>query len=565
MNLSRLLTLGGVAVTAGIMALVSSACTETNTVTQTDTVQVPVGRFNPPKDTLNGFLGYFTVASKQTQCGQCHAGQQATWVTTKHAVAWSSLQSSGHAASYCYGCHSVSQLGNALDDSIPGGYTKVADSTYYDVQCESCHGPGAAPANSHAAAPGVSNRPLARIKVPSDTIAAVTSGTCAACHQGTHEPYTQEWSQSAHAGVVEDVINSYVSNPAGEASCMPCHEGRNTLKAWGVNTNYVEANDAINLNTAMPTTCAICHDPHNNANPGQVRFAVDNPDPSQNLCMKCHLRRVEPAATSSRGPHAPQGGVLLGYAGWWPAIRDTVTATHGNVLVNTRLCAGCHVNRVTVTDTAGAFQLQSVGHLFSPDPCLDAKGNPTAASCARPGDAGYVSGSRFFTGCQAAGCHNSATQAENAMASQRAVIGALADALWKDANGNQVLFTTNAGASAFCKSNSFAAYDAGDTGLLTELTTAQADTAFCTTDGVVSVAEGVLFNVRMVGENRYANADGSFGVHNPLLAQQLLAVSVTAMQNRYGVFAPPAIQQIVAQVNQKVAAFKASRGQLSSK
>ncbi len=54
-------------------------------------------------------------------------------------------------------------------------------------------------------------------------------------------------------------------------------------------------------------------------------------------------------------------------------------------------------------------------------------------------------------------------------------------------------------------------------------------------------------------------------MHNPLLAQQLLAVSVTAMQNRYGVFAPPAIQQIVAQVNQKVAAFKASRGQLSSK
>ena len=556
MKLSRLITLAGVGVTAGTVALTTSACTETKTETVTVTETLP--RFNAPKDTVNGFLGYYTVANKQTQCGQCHAGQQAEWAGTVHATAWSALQSSGHAASYCYGCHSVSQLGNSLADSVPGGYLKVADSTYFDVQCENCHGPGDAPGNSHAAAPGISNRPLARLMVPSDTTAAVTSGTCAACHQGTHEPYTQEWAQSAHATVQAPAI--------GNASCMPCHEGRNTLKAWNVNTNYVEANDVVTTANAMPVTCGICHDPHSNKNgTGQLRWQLDNPDPSQQLCMKCHLRRTEPQANSNRGPHAPQGGVLLGFAGWWPAIRDTVTATHGNVAVNVRLCAGCHVNRVTVTDTAGGFVFQSVGHLFSPDPCVDAQGKPTAATCARPGDAGYTTGMRYFTGCQAAGCHNSASQAEAAMASQRAVVAALADALWKDNNGNQVLYTTGTTASAYCATTPFKAFDPGDTGLLTELSAAQADTAFCTADNLVSVAEGVYFNVQMIGENRQANPDGSFGVHNPLLAQQLLATSVTAMQNRYGVFAPPAIQQIVAQVNQKVAAFKASQGKLSSR
>ncbi|HTR21675.1 MAG TPA: multiheme c-type cytochrome [Gemmatimonadales bacterium] len=552
MKLSRFLTLAAVALALG-------ACTETKTETVSVTDTLP--RFNAPKDSINGFLGYYAVATKQTQCGQCHAGQQTKWVATQHAVAWSALQSSGHAGASCYGCHSVSQIGNSLADSTPAGYTKVADSTYFDVQCESCHGPGSVPGNSHAEAPGISNHPLARLNVPADTLTAVTSGTCAACHQGTHEPYTQEWTQSAHATVQAPAI--------GNASCMGCHEGRNTLKAWNVTTNYVEANDVVTTANAMPVTCGICHDPHSNAKgTGQLRWAIDDPNPANNLCMQCHLRGQTPT-DNGRGPHAPQGAMLLGSAGWWPTAVDTIIATHGNVAINTRLCAGCHVNRVTVTDTAGGFVFQSVGHLFSPDACVDASGKPTAANCARPGDAGYTTGMRYFTGCQAAGCHNSAAQAEQAMESQRAVVAALADALWKDNNNNQVLFTTGAGSSTrYCKGTSgcFAAFDPGDTGLLTELSAAQADTAFTTADAIVSVAEGVFFNVRLVGENRYGgHADGSFGVHNPLLTQQLLSVSVTAMQNRYGVFAPPAIQQMVAQVSQKVAAFKASQGRVSSR
>ena len=52
--------------------------------------------FNPPPDSVNGFLGYFTASTKQTTCGNCHVGTQGDWVNTKHAQAWSDLQLSGH-------------------------------------------------------------------------------------------------------------------------------------------------------------------------------------------------------------------------------------------------------------------------------------------------------------------------------------------------------------------------------------------------------------------------------------------------------------------------------------
>lgn len=511
----------------GVLAL--GACTNEKIVFKT---REP---FNPPPDSINGFLGYYTIDNKTTTCGNCHVGQQSTWKLTRHAQAWDDLVGSGHQAAYCNNCHSVSQLGNAVPDSIPAGYAKVADSAYFDVQCESCHGPGF----THVQGPNLSNVPLARISIPSDTLLAVTSATCAACHQGTHEPFVQEWSQSGHGGIVAEAVTS-------GGSCLACHEGRSVLKAWGVNTNYVEKNDVVSVATALPTVCAVCHDPHADNNSGQLRWPIDNPDPAQNLCMKCHNRRATPASNSPRGPHAPQGAVVLGYAGYWgAAFVDTVYATHGNSAVNPRLCAGCHVNRVTVTDTAGAFQFQSVGHLFSPDPCL-VNGQPTGGTCLHPGDPGYVSGTRAFTGCAAAGCHNTAGQAETALASQRAVVKALSDALWQDNDGDQVLYDTIPGGK-------FQRYDVGDTGLLTQIDSASSDTAFNYKDNVVSVAEGVLFNVRLLGEDRYANGDRSLGAHNPLLYQQLLATSIDQLQTRYGLPVPPAIRTLVDQTLRHVA------------
>ena len=47
--------------------------------------------FNPPPDAASGFLGYYTVSSKQTSCGNCHVGQQTKWAQTRHASAYKTL------------------------------------------------------------------------------------------------------------------------------------------------------------------------------------------------------------------------------------------------------------------------------------------------------------------------------------------------------------------------------------------------------------------------------------------------------------------------------------------
>jgi len=515
---------------APVFAVLLGACT-TESIVYRD--REP---FNAPKDSVTGFLGYYALAQKQTACGNCHVEKQGGWTSTAHSRAWASLANSSARQPSCNGCHSVSEKGNTATGAA--GYNAKADSSYHDVQCESCHGPGF----KHASNPGLTNLPQAKIGVPKIASAFDSSATCASCHSGAHEPFADQWSQSGHAGVVATPINNYLTTPATYTSCLACHEGRSALKAWGVNTRYVEANDAITLASAMPVTCVVCHDPHSRKYQGQLRWPIDSPDPNTNLCMKCHNRASEPQATTYRGPHAPQGGVLLGSAGWWPAGYDTtaIVATHGDPAVNTKLCAQCHVVRFTVNDKQGNFTFQSVGHLFSPDPCLDADGKPISDNtCKRPGDLGYVSGSRSFVGCQSSGCHSSVAGAENAFNANRSVLQVLVDQLWKDVDGDAVLVTwgTNKIGSS---------YDAGDTGLLRQV----ALTEYNYGDNKISVAEGALYNAQLVGEGLYANGDGSFGTHNPFLAQALMAASINAMKATYGLPVPPQVQAIVDRIEQ---------------
>ena len=109
-----------------LAALALGACT-TEKITY-----VTRAPFNPPADATAGFLGYFTISDKQTTCGNCHVGHQASWHETKHASAWSDLQASGHASASCNPCHTVSEKGNSVGHAA--GYSVVADSAYHDVQ-----------------------------------------------------------------------------------------------------------------------------------------------------------------------------------------------------------------------------------------------------------------------------------------------------------------------------------------------------------------------------------------------------------------------------------------------
>lgn len=98
--------------------------------------------FNEPKDAASGFVGYYTAATKQTACANCHVGTGRDWKKTGHAKAHKTLADlpSGVAQTSCYDCHTVGPNGNRTTGNV--GYKAVRDSAYHDVQCEACHGPG---------------------------------------------------------------------------------------------------------------------------------------------------------------------------------------------------------------------------------------------------------------------------------------------------------------------------------------------------------------------------------------------------------------------------------------
>lgn len=428
--------------------------------------------FNPPAEEALGFLGYYNDNERQTTCGNCHVGQQNDWVTTRHADAYATLAELPDAQEFCFNCHTTNDQGNAVQTAA--GWKAVHDTIYHDVQCESCHGPGL----DHVVNPDAT-QPLATIRAGVEE----TNG-CGECHNGAHHPFVDEWEQSAHAQPLEQ--------PASRAECIQCHTGQGALQAWGIRAEYLEEEAPIGEHVGI--TCAVCHDPHGSGNSAQLRFAIDVPSADQNLCMKCHHKRAEPETESAtiRGPHSPEGPLLLGEgAGWFPPgfepEIERIRGTHGSE-ANPRLCATCHVNQYEVTDQlTGEFVFNSVGHLFIAIPCLDAQGVPsTNQDCALP--------DRSFTACTASGCHGDEGAAQAAFITARDRIAELV-----------------AEAEALLAAPAVAA-------------------ELVLNDGVFTVADGVWFNTQL------AKIDGT-STHNPFLAENLMVSSIAALEDTYGVSA----------------------------
>jgi predicted CXXCH cytochrome family protein len=461
--------------------------------------------FNAPADS-GAFLGYYDVTTKKTTCGNCHVDYQTQWRQTRHANAYATLEASPAKEAYCYSCHSVTGNGNAAAGT-QAGHDKATHATYRDVQCESCHGAGLE--HVEGVGQGTVIRPLAKITMTG-------TGNCGDCHSGTHQPFAEDWAQSGHA-----VVNaSRAGNVA--SGCATCHDGRKALEAWGVNASYQEKDGATSY---QATTCAVCHNPHGSPNSAQLRFSVSSADPSQNLCMQCHMRRTEPS-TSQSSPHAPQGAVLIGTAGYRPPgfVYDTarIFGTHATER-NPRLCAGCHVTKFTGTDQAtGAFTFQATGHLMRPVPCLDATGKPTGDKTC-----GYTTTARSWQSCASSGCHGNAAAAQNAFTTVRNRMKFLVDQLWIDSNGNGSLQA--------------APTDAGLLPTVRQMSPAQ----WSTTDNTITPAEGAEFNARLCGEYGQSNADNSKGVHNPFLCEALLIATINYIRSYYNLPAASAEVQAI--------------------
>jgi predicted CXXCH cytochrome family protein len=470
--------------------LVGLGCTEDGLVEDFDR-----GPFNPPPDPASGLLGYFDPDVRATTCGNCHLDLQGSWEVTAHAGAFDGLVNSGFAQDFCFGCHTVTELGNAID--TPAGWNVAQDPVFEDVQCESCHGPGA----DHVASRG--SRPLASAAVEP----GLTNG-CGECHQDAHHPFVEEWSQSPHAepfGLFfpQDPPETCVSCAAADPSCVRCHRGQGVLESWGETADYVEKFDAEHL----PITCAVCHDPHDPANTAQLRFSVETNSIEDHLCAQCHNRRNAPDPTSSRGlaPHAPESELLIGVAGWFPPGSGInpgqIVGTHGTER-NPTLCAQCHVAAFEVTDPAtGDFVFNATGHLFRPIPCLDAEGKPLPFV----NDCEISTTARSFASCVLSGCHVNEGAAFSAISNATTRVQRWADSLL----------------------------------VLLEVVDPTLDAAggeIDPTNPTLTVAEGALFNYNLAihGSEAFGtNTVVGSSVHNSLLVFTLLIASVDAVEAEY--------------------------------
>jgi hypothetical protein len=470
------------------------------TVSCTDTVYRDRDSFPAPPSGAGGFLGFSDETEKQSVCGNCHVGHQVDWEKTAHSDAWETLQASGHAAAVCEGCHTVNELGNPTD--APGGYSTTKDERYHDVQCESCHGPGL----EHVQNPeDPSNVPLASLAVGPD----LTNG-CGECHNGTHHPYVEEWKNSGHA-----TLALSGNATATRAECQGCHRGQPALRAMGVDARYIER-DATAPADLLPITCGVCHDPHGKDAAadepkdddapgkdvliaGQLRMSAGVPDEERNLCINCHHKRaqpdIDPTTQFSRGPHSPEGPLLLGEnVGFWfgdiSGDIGKIVGTHGSE-ANPRLCATCHMVKYQVTDESGNFQIAVVGHTFQATPCADPVTNlPLPHDPGQP-DCAKTAAARSYLGCLGSGCHGTEQVAATLDVTVRARIDNLA---------NQVESQESKVPAS----------------------------EFSSTDNRWSVAEGARFNRQL------AELSGSH-VHNPFLIEALLLRTIQEMQTRYGV------------------------------
>jgi predicted CXXCH cytochrome family protein len=460
------------AIAAVALIIMVSACTDETIVFREREL------FETPPTAALGFLGYTDQDTKLTVCGNCHVGVQAQWENTAHADAWNGLQDSGGAQAFCEGCHTTNDFGNTTTQT--GGYNAIPEARYQDVQCEACHGPGI----MHVTNPDAS-QPFASIAVGAE----LESG-CGQCHSGAHHAFLEDWAGSRHGFAA----SSYAR---GREACQSCHEGKAALVALGVDANYLEKGSS----EVQPIGCAVCHDPHGSPNDAQLRFPIDVPNVEQNLCMKCHQKRAVPdlgpdgTGSSTRGPHSPQGPLLLGEdVGWIPpnfAYSNTaILGTHGTD-ANPRLCATCHVSSREITDElTGDFIVKVTGHSFEPIPCVDAQGVPTGAEDCADTD-------RSFVSCTSSGCHGSADAARSVRAIAQTRIANLVSEL-----------------------NALLALVPGD--------------QFSSDDDIFTSAEGAEFNAQL-GEI------SSSAIHNPFMMEALLTSSIAHIKDFYGLPAQSAV------------------------
>lgn len=316
--------------------------------------------------------GYWDSEKNDDQCTDCHDDMATAWAGTGHASMFTRAidgQVSDHYSADCITCHTTGF--NNRPEAVNGGFDDVAtdagwtfpetlepgnwDAMLQDypqvagmanIQCESCHGPG----YSHVFE---SSRREPMISL------GLAYGVCAQCHaEGPYHINPQEWELSGHAQANARAF----TYPIGEdhAACVRCHSGAGYI-------DYVNGEDEPRTDYQV-ITCAVCHDPHDAANPNQLRVfdSVVLPDGTDvtdagpaATCMTCHNARTDPVASvegplngGSFGlPHHSTAAELMNNVGAYTWGEDMPVSPHGRIVEGE--CIGCHMGATPGTDADG--------------------------------------------------------------------------------------------------------------------------------------------------------------------------------------------------------------------
>ncbi|MBC8184984.1 T9SS type A sorting domain-containing protein [candidate division KSB1 bacterium] len=299
-------------------------------------------------------------------CHFCHADEVADWEATGHAdmlVRGLDGTASSHYGEGCISCHTVGfdTLANnagfddrefVFPDSLFVGQYDNMVAQYGDamklanIQCESCHGP----ASAH-------NGDVTDSKM----VSSLDAANCAWCHDsGTHHVFPAQWRTAGHANPP--------ARDSWSGSCARCHAG----------TGFVQYAKGETVESTPPNsiTCAVCHDPHSNANEHQLRTVDATPlgnghviteGGTGKLCMNCHMSRREANSYTEKpgrhfGPHYGVQADML--AGTNVVTFGVQLPSSPHLQATTNSCVDCHMYGDHLVDDEGNVVTVG-GHSFN--------------------------------------------------------------------------------------------------------------------------------------------------------------------------------------------------------
>ncbi|MHB1161265.1 MAG: multiheme c-type cytochrome [Chloroflexota bacterium] len=281
-------------------------------------------------------------------CFQCHPKTTHEWSKTGHAKIFKEEINGGadpansHYAERCVRCHTTGynpgvdnggfadiqsevgwtfpalqaiQTGKGQWEAVPEALTNMAN-----IQCEDCHGP----AKDHV---------LKGAKMA----ASLDEGVCNVCHNGGGHHVKGAMFENAKHGETDSQAWTYPTGPSRQA-CVRCHSGAGYISF--INNPKEPASWD---NSAQTATCAVCHEPHSDANKFQLRITgvpveavgITKDFGLSATCVECHNARTK-AEDAQKGsfPHYSAAGEMLSGVGGVTYGQNVPNSFHNMVVGN---------------------------------------------------------------------------------------------------------------------------------------------------------------------------------------------------------------------------------------